>query len=112
MRFKKIFPFLNTVTCWVYVTRQITSRRIGYSEFIPLALTITQLLPSAVSQLLLLESLPCTRYNSTRSCWTPIHTGNWLNPHCSLVTGSILISHSLATAAYLGSARTTQKTVT
>jgi hypothetical protein len=43
----------------VYVTRQITSRRIEYSEFIPLALTVTQftisqLLPSAVSQLLLL----------------------------------------------------------
>jgi hypothetical protein len=25
----------NTVRCWVYVTRQITSRRIAYSEFIP-----------------------------------------------------------------------------
>jgi hypothetical protein len=24
-----------TVTCWVYVTRQVTSRRIQYSEFIP-----------------------------------------------------------------------------
>jgi hypothetical protein len=43
----------------VYVTRQITLRRIQYSEFIPLALTVTQftisqLLPSAVSQLLIL----------------------------------------------------------
>jgi hypothetical protein len=51
-----------------YVTRQITSRRIEYSEFIPLALTFTQftitpqLLPSAVSQLLLL--LPFTPANA------------------------------------------------
>jgi hypothetical protein len=42
-----------------YATRQITSHRLGTSEFIPLALTVTQftvsqLLPSAVSQILLL----------------------------------------------------------
>jgi hypothetical protein len=47
------------VTCWVYVTRQVTLRRFAYSEFIPLAhtftwFTISQLLSSAVSQLLVL----------------------------------------------------------
>jgi hypothetical protein len=45
-----------SVTSWVYVTRQVTSRRLEYSEFIALALTFTQftisqLLPSAVSQI-------------------------------------------------------------
>jgi hypothetical protein len=35
--------------------------------------TISQLLPSAVSQLhLLLESLPFTRYNWIRRCWTSL----------------------------------------
>jgi hypothetical protein len=53
------FVPVDTVASWVYATRQITSRRIRYSEFIPLALTFTQftisqLLPSAVSQLLIL----------------------------------------------------------
>jgi hypothetical protein len=43
----------------MYVTRQVTSRLIAYSEFIPLALTFTpftilQLLLSTVSQLLTL----------------------------------------------------------
>jgi hypothetical protein len=47
---------LSRVGC---VTRQLTSRLIAYSEFIPLALTFTpftisQLLSSAVSQLRLL----------------------------------------------------------
>jgi hypothetical protein len=49
----------NIVTCWVYVTRQITSCHIKYNKFIPLGhtftqSTITQALPSAVSQILLL----------------------------------------------------------
>jgi hypothetical protein len=53
----------HNVTCCVYVMRQVNLRFIGSSEFIPLALTLTQftilkLLPSAVSQLQLwLESL-------------------------------------------------------
>jgi hypothetical protein len=65
-------PFLplsnvDIVTCWVYVTGQITSRHIECSEFIPLALTFTQftvsqVLPSAVSQLFLL--LPLTPTNA------------------------------------------------
>jgi hypothetical protein len=29
------FTSVYIVTCWVYVTRQITSRLIAYSEFIP-----------------------------------------------------------------------------
>jgi hypothetical protein len=49
------------------VTRQITSRRIAYSEFIPLALTVKQftvtpLLPSVVSQL-----LPLTPFTPTNA---------------------------------------------
>jgi hypothetical protein len=55
----KIDSSINIVTCWVYVTRQITLRRIAYGEFIPLAhtftpFTILQLLPSTVLQLLVL----------------------------------------------------------
>jgi hypothetical protein len=51
----------------MYVTRQITSRRLGSSEFIPLALTVTQftvtpLLSSAVAQLLPL--IPFTPANA------------------------------------------------
>jgi hypothetical protein len=50
-----VYIYIYIVTCWVYVTRQVTSRRIAYSEIITLALTfqqftITQVLPSAVSQ--------------------------------------------------------------
>jgi hypothetical protein len=123
----------HIVTCWVYVTRQITSRRIRYSEFIALALTfiqftVSQLLPSAVSQLhLLLESLPFTRYNWLRR----LLQFNWLVTLSvvthSLVTGSMLTTHwsqsqshiatddqsvskthwTVFAAPYLGSARTT-----
>jgi hypothetical protein len=73
----------SNVTCWVYVRRQITSRRIEYSEFIPLALTFTQftilqLLPSAVSHLLLLLSatatIQLTRQHLVPYCVTPDHT--------------------------------------
>jgi hypothetical protein len=32
----------HIVACWVYITQQITSLRIQYSEFILLALTLTQ----------------------------------------------------------------------
>jgi hypothetical protein len=64
---------LSRVGC---ITWQKTSCCIEYCEFIPHSLLHShnsqlQLLPLAVSQLhLLLESLPCTRYHWTRSCWT------------------------------------------
>jgi hypothetical protein len=91
------------VTCWVYVTRQITSRCLGSSEFIPLALTfiqftITQVLPSAVSHLLLLlESLP---FLGGLNSLQRMLDCNWLrrlhDPHCvtpdHTLTGHILLS--------------------
>jgi hypothetical protein len=51
--------YIYIVTYWVYVTRQLTSRRIQYNEFTALALTFTpftilQVLPSTVSRLLIL----------------------------------------------------------
>jgi hypothetical protein len=57
--YSEFIPLAHTVTCWVYNARQVTLRRIAYSEFIPLAhtftpFTILQLLPSTVSQLLVL----------------------------------------------------------
>jgi hypothetical protein len=68
------------------ITQQITSHRIAYSEFIPLAHTVTPLLPSAVSQLLLL--LP----------FTPANAGLQLTGYSlSLVTGSLLIGSVLTT---------------
>jgi hypothetical protein len=35
INFFAVFTIYSIVTCWVYVTRQVTSRRIGYSEFTP-----------------------------------------------------------------------------
>jgi hypothetical protein len=88
--------------CWVYNARQIPSHRIGSSEFIEHSLlhlynSQLQLLPSAVSQLLLL--LP----------FTPANAGLQLTGYSlSLVTGSMLTTHRTVFAApYLGSARTT-----
>jgi hypothetical protein len=86
------FAFLIILSLVGHGTWQITSRSIEYSEFIPLALTIThftisQVLPSAVSQtLLLLEYLPCTRYSPTRR----LLEFNWLVNRYSLVTHSVL----------------------
>jgi hypothetical protein len=83
------------VTCWVYVTRQVTSRRIGSSEFIPLAhtftsFTILQLLPSAVSQLLILLVTSIRLIQQ----WTSTHSGE-----CYLLTNCLGIPVSYKPSA-------------
>jgi hypothetical protein len=92
---KKIY----IVKCWVYVTRQVTSRRIGFSEFIAHSLLQSHHLQSHnYCHRQYHNYLSCSHYhaldatdfggcyNSTRSllslCSNSL-TSNWFNPHCS-----------------------------
>jgi hypothetical protein len=89
--------YCHVLGCWVYVTRQITSRRIGYSEFITLALTttqftISQVLPSAISQLLLL--FPFNPANARLQLARRLH-----DPHC--VTPDHTLPHILLSRLFI-----------